>query len=173
MNWEALGAIGEIVGALAVVMTLMYLANQSRINTQAINRAAIQATLMGRGESTRFLAGDAEVCELMWRGADHPESLDPKEWLRFFLVCGSIIRPIELAYLDYEAGRMEKELWKGQEQTIVFWFTKPGVKRWLEQYGQTLYPNFTSYVNALIREVEAQRVPIETYKSPDTSSLKR
>ncbi len=41
----------------------------------------------------------------MWRGAGHPESLEPEEWLRFFLICGSIVRPIELAYLDYAAGR--------------------------------------------------------------------
>jgi hypothetical protein len=30
MNWEAIGAIGEIVGALAVVLTLVYLAFQVR-----------------------------------------------------------------------------------------------------------------------------------------------
>ena len=30
MNWEALGAVGEIVGALAVVVTLAYLALQVR-----------------------------------------------------------------------------------------------------------------------------------------------
>ena len=30
MNWEAIGAIGEIVGALAVVLTLIYLAFQVR-----------------------------------------------------------------------------------------------------------------------------------------------
>jgi hypothetical protein len=33
MNWEALGAIGEIVGAVAVVLTLGYLAVQIRQNT--------------------------------------------------------------------------------------------------------------------------------------------
>ncbi len=30
MNWEAIGAIGEILGALAVVLTLGYLAVQVR-----------------------------------------------------------------------------------------------------------------------------------------------
>ena len=30
MNWEAIGAIGEIVGAVAVVLTLAYLAIQVR-----------------------------------------------------------------------------------------------------------------------------------------------
>ena len=35
MNWEALGAIGEIVGAVAVVVTLGYLAVQIRQNTRS------------------------------------------------------------------------------------------------------------------------------------------
>ena len=30
MNWEAIGAIGEIVGAIAVILTLVYLASQVR-----------------------------------------------------------------------------------------------------------------------------------------------
>ena len=33
MNWDAIGAIGEIIGALAVFLTLVYLATQIRQNT--------------------------------------------------------------------------------------------------------------------------------------------
>ncbi len=33
MNWEAIGAVGEIVGALAVVLSLIYLAIQVRQNS--------------------------------------------------------------------------------------------------------------------------------------------
>ena len=36
MNWEALGAIGEIVGAVAVIATLAYLAVQIRQNSLAL-----------------------------------------------------------------------------------------------------------------------------------------
>jgi hypothetical protein len=35
MNWEAIGAIGEVLGALAVIVTLVYLAVQIRQNTAA------------------------------------------------------------------------------------------------------------------------------------------
>lgn len=34
INWDAIGAIGEIVGALAVVVTLVYLAIQTRHNSK-------------------------------------------------------------------------------------------------------------------------------------------
>ena len=33
MNWDAIGAVGEMIGALAVVVTLAYLALQVRTST--------------------------------------------------------------------------------------------------------------------------------------------
>ena len=36
MNWHAIGAIGEIVGATAVVVTLIYLSIQMRQNTASV-----------------------------------------------------------------------------------------------------------------------------------------
>lgn len=160
MNWEAIGAVGEVIGALAVVVTLLYLASQSKINTSAINRAAVQATLRGRGEATRFLASDPEISALMWRGAEQPHTLDHIEWQRFFLICASIVRPIELAFMDYEAGRMRDGLWQGQKSTLEFWFAKPGIQRWLAEYGQTLYPNFQNYLQEIV-EVYSQASPAE------------
>ncbi len=42
MNWEAIGAVGEVVGALAVVLTLAYLAVQIRQNTNLSKADALQ-----------------------------------------------------------------------------------------------------------------------------------
>ena len=39
MNWEAIGALGETVGALAVLVTLVYLAMQIRQNTKTVQAA--------------------------------------------------------------------------------------------------------------------------------------
>ena len=38
MNWEAIGALGEVVGAIAVVLTLAYLAIQVRQNSNALDQ---------------------------------------------------------------------------------------------------------------------------------------
>ena len=39
MNWEAIGAVGEVLGAVAVVLTLIYLSLQIRQNTKAMKGA--------------------------------------------------------------------------------------------------------------------------------------
>ena len=39
MNWDALGAMGETFGAIAVVVTFFYLAKQIRQNSASLDRA--------------------------------------------------------------------------------------------------------------------------------------
>ena len=54
MNWTAIGAIGEVLGALAVFLTLIYLAMQIRTNTKVAKstvRRHITETIMRVGES--------------------------------------------------------------------------------------------------------------------------
>jgi len=43
MNWEAMSAIGEATGAVAVVVTLFYVALQIRQNTRSIQASTLQA----------------------------------------------------------------------------------------------------------------------------------
>ncbi len=45
MNWDAIGALGEIAGAVAVFASLVYLALQMRQNTRAIRGRAEQETV--------------------------------------------------------------------------------------------------------------------------------
>jgi len=45
MDWNAIGAIGEIIGALAVFLTLAYLALQVRQNTRTIQASAVDASI--------------------------------------------------------------------------------------------------------------------------------
>ena len=65
---------------------------------------------------------------------------------------GAAIRPIELGYQDYVDGRMSEELWAGQRNTLVYWFSRPGFYKWLEEYGHTSQPSFISYIQNLILE---------------------
>ena len=44
MNWDAIGAFGEVCGAIAVVITLVYLSRQLRENTNSIKLQSIEST---------------------------------------------------------------------------------------------------------------------------------
>lgn len=56
MNWDAIGAVGEIIGALAVVVTLAYLALQIRASTRESEAGLFSATAEQSSQvSSRFM----------------------------------------------------------------------------------------------------------------------
>ena len=44
MNWEAIGAIGEIIGAISVLATLIFLSSQLRQNTIALQQQSSRSS---------------------------------------------------------------------------------------------------------------------------------
>jgi hypothetical protein len=51
MNWEAIGAVGELIGSLAVLVTLVYLARQITHAREDVGRSINQS----RAETVRQL----------------------------------------------------------------------------------------------------------------------
>jgi hypothetical protein len=51
MNWEAIGAIGELIGAVVVVVSLVYLAAQVRQDTEQARLSSVQAVTFQNSES--------------------------------------------------------------------------------------------------------------------------
>jgi len=73
VNWEAIGAIGEIAGALGVIVTLIYLAIQLRQNTKASHATAVQSSMENSARFSELIASDIEVRRTFWVGLSNPE----------------------------------------------------------------------------------------------------
>ncbi|MEJ2239539.1 MAG: hypothetical protein P8X82_14680 [Gemmatimonadales bacterium] len=58
MNWEAVGAIGEIIGAIAVVVTLIYLAVQVHQNTKSVQASTYQLVAEALADTCFRLVGE-------------------------------------------------------------------------------------------------------------------
>jgi hypothetical protein len=91
VNWDALGALGEIVGAAAVVITLVYLAVQTRQNTEAV-RHAFARGVMEDANAWRFkIVENPDVSELFRNGLRDPESLDANDKYRFRMLLDALL----------------------------------------------------------------------------------
>jgi len=85
MTLEDLGNIGEFVAAVAVLVSLRYLATQLRDNTRSLQAASLQSALDGqRDRSFLPLAQSAGLAELYARCLNGLDNLDETEKLRFF-----------------------------------------------------------------------------------------
>ncbi len=89
MNWEAVGAIGEVLGAVTVVATLFYLSRQIRQNSQALDRSneyaranSIHQTNLHFSHVEAQLAQDADLASIYHRALGGAP-LDKTETIRF------------------------------------------------------------------------------------------
>lgn len=83
MNWTMLGAVGEILGAIAVVLSLVYLARQVRDG--ALEQARARWLEVNREVTTYSdsIAHDGEWADIVFRGWHDRDALTPVEVLRF------------------------------------------------------------------------------------------
>ena len=83
MNWEAIGAIGEVVGAVAVISTLIYLAVQIRQNNRNLAEATSASISQSFASINSRISSDEQFAELFIRGRDDIDALNPVELERF------------------------------------------------------------------------------------------
>ena len=91
MNWEAIGAVGETVGALAVLVTLVYLAMQIRQNTKSVQAAAVDSANSQVSRIREVIFADADVANMYRRGTEDPASLSQDDTIRYRLLIHNIM----------------------------------------------------------------------------------
>ena len=137
MNWEAAGAIGEIVGAGAVVLTLIYFSFQLRQNTKSVNSTNFNSAMQGFNSFNAVLMADTKLTGLFYKGHADPQSLGDDERLQYaqMMACvANIYRNLLHQYLD---GSLPEEYWNlhAKEAQQAF-LTKGGM------YFKTLGPSY-------------------------------
>jgi hypothetical protein len=114
MDWNALGAIGEIVGALAVFLTLGYLAVQIRQNTKAVRASALDSSINAVNDVRVAILGSSEVTAFYRKGLVNPEELGDDERERFRLLMHTIIWSVWNIYAQTEYGGLSSGTWAAQ-----------------------------------------------------------
>lgn len=82
MNWEALGSIAELVAALAVLVTLIFLTVQVRTNNELTRRANRDKTIDQFNAWRQLIGSNPEVAELWIKGC-RGSTLTESEELQF------------------------------------------------------------------------------------------
>jgi len=121
MNWDAIGAIGELLGAAAVLATLIYLALQIRQNTAATRAQIHQSRSDQALEFFLFGAGSSELMDILEKVYDSDDDvpdiskLDDLTWtekrrLLFYSVANQ--QRLENMFFQYKNGFLEEQTYR-------------------------------------------------------------
>ena len=144
MNWGAVGAIGEIVGALAVIATLVYLAQQVRLS----NRIAFASSEIELKNSfspvNEAVYGNTEIAQLLSRAINPDAEFEDAEkfmliaWFRQLFHCWHAIE------CSYRNGLASKSIYESVFDDIRITIEQvPGTTFALQQLVED-YPSLSS-----------------------------
>ena len=108
MNWEAIGAIGETLGAAGVIATLVYLAVQIRDSNRVAEDASFEKKLaLGIASFHEMIKG--EHGDVIMNGLLNYDELKGREKLIFDNVINSWFTVIALALFSRDRKLMDEE----------------------------------------------------------------
>ena len=92
MNWDAIGAVGELAGALAVLITLIYLAVQLRQNTNLASGAAQREVMASFQLNLDRVRTNPQLVQ---KGLAQFDSLSHAEQLEFTMIINQFVNHLE------------------------------------------------------------------------------
>ena len=110
MNWDAIGAVGEIIGALAVVISLLYLAVQIRTQNKQARLSALHEMSKEFREATASFAHQG-VADIFIRANEDYGSISDAESVRLVVLVTNLLRAWENAFMEYRDGDLDKNVW--------------------------------------------------------------
>ena len=138
MDWGAVSAVAEILGAIGVVVTLLYLTRQVRENTASIRRATARDALQSIADFNQFVASDPVLVDLFWRRKS------------FFVYFGAALMTASLLIMVGLTGHME---WMAGAVRSGSYLHCPNGSH------LTLYDDQETYFEGLIRFIREEYAP--------------
>jgi hypothetical protein len=130
MNWDAITAVAEIVAAIGVIVSLLYLARQTRKNTKEVARGNCRQTYADHATALRPVVESAELCDLMVKGQESRDNLSVSERYRFDLTMGNWLQAVEQAFADYRDGNYPSEFMHSHTNNVPAFLNTPGGTSW-------------------------------------------
>jgi len=140
---EDLGNIGDFLGGIAVIVTLIYLARQIRENTKVARIQTIQ-TIKSNALQLR-VAGiqSPDVAAILAKSIEDSSSLTTPERIRFNLLCASTFENFDQVYQASVLGLIDNF---GSDRLLRSYLSQEAVRQWWSDGRDLFHPDFVSYV---------------------------
>ena len=152
MNWNAIGAVGEIVGALAVFLTLVYLAMQIRQNTKAIQASANHASVSEVNQVRTSIFENADLATIYVRGTAQPDDLDEASRVRFRLLLHNIFLSVSNIQAQTKFTGLSQSTWESQMIILGRVLGSPGGQWFWRGFRLEFEESFREIVDKILEE---------------------
>jgi len=164
MDIQTLGNLGEFIGSLAVLVTLVYLSVQTR-QTVKTARQKSHSDILARRQDLMNLLMDRDFIEVWGKGCSR-QKMDSIDAQRFTSYAVSFLSHVQDTYIQYKAGLIDEAIWEAEQALIAVSFSQPGFLDWWKHGHQFLTPEFA-------RVIEKSKATSLVLYDPETQQWSR
>ena len=150
MNWEAISAIGEIIGAIAVIVSLVYLAVQVRSSSRATKATVFQGLHDSFAQFDLLLITNSDLRELLENGCAGDTKLTARDRARFSHLLAQLFDKYELFFSLHRERMFSAEVENVMSRIVAKRIQRPGVKVWLRDNHHRFSKDFVMWINETI-----------------------
>ena len=160
MTLSEYGALGELIGGLAVIISLVYVGLQIRQSAKAGHVATAQAFAKQYSDLNQMIV-DPKLGEIFVRGLRGINGLDSGEQASFAAILSSISRTLESFFFQKDKGALDPRLFEGWLLQYLDLHANPGVAEFWSMRKHQYSPEFVAYIG----ERSIGRVALPLYSS--------
>jgi hypothetical protein len=170
MTLEQWALIAEIVGSVAIVVSLIFVGVQLQANTSATKSATASAASSATCAWYNGMGTTAQARALFFNFMNDPDSVTPQERLQAVLAVHGALMNFQTSFMLANEGTLDSQIKDAILEAVVVVKDKPGFKYYWDQRKGFFYHQFQEYVEELMKVERATSNDIFSYKGPQKES---
>lgn len=151
MSLEHIFYLSQSIAAVAVIASLLYLAQQVR-QAERVQRATMQQGRADRTSQASLASANPELARVFRKGAAGDPELTRDEFTQWMLMCRALFLSGEDSFLQHETGMLSDGAFNSYVAGVKFYFSMPGMRvAWKLSEGQ-FGSDFRAFGNAMLAQ---------------------
>ena len=153
MTLDNLAALAEIIGAIAVVISLIYVGYQVKENTSAIQTQVHESVVGHVLDAEGALLHNADLARIIVKAEADYESLTPDELLRAQTFFTHELVNWESAFVHHKQGFVEDDMWRRWDYSHWPDETSHGRFKYWSTHRQWFDDEFARHVDKIFKDL--------------------
>jgi len=150
MNWESLGALSQLLAAIGLIPSIVYLAIQVRAQNKAHHRASLDMLTTQWGDLIQTVNESDDFGRIYLDGLESFDAMEPVARIRFGAYLLRVFRYWEAMYFHFGDGTLHPSSWKALQSQMADIIAYTGVQQWWRTREHWYTDEFRGVVEAVI-----------------------
>ena len=160
-----MSSIAEIIGAVAVVISLVYVGIQVDNSAGAVRAASANNANVAMQNWYLRVGSDQQTSELFYKALTSEDALSNQEEFQFLMMLHGAFLAFQNSFLLAEEGTIDLELREALTAAILGTKSTPGMRRYWRQRKSYLHSGFADYVEQLL--IQDTKDSVDIYRTSE------